>query len=117
MASDTIVLKLRVGNRFAALSAPGALPRREDMRGVAALHARESGNLDDAQLAAASAIAGTSRLVSITGPAGGGKTMLLRVARTGLELQRRRVILERSGGGDRGLPSHQCRLDHGVRSR
>jgi len=92
MASETVLLKLRVGNRFAGLAAPGALPRKEQMRAIARRHAGDRGELDDAQLAAASAIAGTSRLVSITGPAGSGKTTLLRVARDALTLQRRAVV-------------------------
>jgi len=93
MASETVLLKLRVGNRFAALAAPGALPKQEQMRALADRHAGEHGGLDDAQLAAASAIAGSSHLVSITGPAGSGKTTLLRVARDALRLQRRAVVL------------------------
>ncbi|WP_243077326.1 AAA family ATPase [Microbacterium sp. SS28] len=93
MASATVLLKLRVGNRFAGLAAPGALPQHEQMRELARRHAGERGALDDAQLAAASAIAGTGRLVSITGPAGSGKTTLLRVARDALALQRRTLIL------------------------
>jgi exodeoxyribonuclease V alpha subunit len=93
MASETVLLKLRVGNRFASLAAPGALPNQEQMHEIANRHAGERGGLDDAQLAAASAIAGTSRLVSVVGPAGSGKTTLLRVARDALRLQRRAVIL------------------------
>ncbi|GAA1983328.1 hypothetical protein GCM10009777_16470 [Microbacterium pumilum] len=93
MASETVLLKLRVGNRFAGLATPGALPREEQMREIARRHAGERGELDEAQLAAASAIAGMSRLVSITGPAGSGKTTLLRVARDALSLQRRAVVL------------------------
>lgn len=93
MASETVLLKLRVGNRFAGLAAPGALPCQEQMREIASRHAGEWGELDDAQMAAASAIAGTSGLVSITGPAGSGKTTLLRVARDALTLQRRVVVL------------------------
>ena len=58
MASETVLLKLRVGNRFAALAAPGALPNQEQMRELAASACGEQGGLDDAQLAAASAIAG-----------------------------------------------------------
>ncbi len=89
MASQTVLLKLRVGNRFARLAAPGALPQQEQMRELAR---RQGSMLDEAQLAAASAIAGTGRLVSITGPAGSGKTTLLRVARDALALQRRAVV-------------------------
>lgn len=93
MASETVLLKLRVGNRFAGLAAPGVLPNHAQMREIANRYAGERGALDDAQLAAASAIAGSSRLVSITGPAGSGKTTLLRVARDALRLQRRTMVL------------------------
>ena len=93
MASATVLLKLRVGNRFAGLATPGVLPQQEQMRELAARYAGEHGALDDAQLAAASVIAGTGRLVSITGPAGSGKTTLLRVAREALAQQRRALIV------------------------
>jgi exodeoxyribonuclease V alpha subunit len=93
MASDTVLLKLRVGNRFACLAAPGALPNQEQVRKIAALDVSDPSEFDDAHVAAASAIASTSRLVSVTGPAGSGKTTLLRIARNIIALQRRRVIL------------------------
>jgi energy-coupling factor transporter ATP-binding protein EcfA2 len=93
MATATVLLKLRVGNRFARLAAPGALPDQKQMRTIASRHAPDGGGLDDPQLAAASAIAGTGRLVSVTGPAGSGKTTLLRVARDALALQRRALVL------------------------
>lgn len=93
MASETVLLKLRVGNRFAGLAAPGALPRIEQMRAIASRHADERGDLDETQLAAASVIAGTGMVVSVTGPAGSGKTTLLRVARDALSFQRRAIVL------------------------
>lgn len=93
MASETVRLKLRVDNQFASLSGPGLLPNPAQMREIAIAHAGESGGLDDAQVTAASVIAGTGRLVSVTGPAGSGKTTLLRVARDALTLQRRRMVL------------------------
>ncbi len=49
--------------------------------------------LDIGQVEAAAAIAGTSRLVTITGPAGTGKTTLMLVARTVLEGQGRRMVV------------------------
>ena len=93
MAIETVRLKIRVDNWFAGLAAPGALPDYEQMRALAGRHAGDRSGLDEAQLAAASAIAATSCLVSVTGPAGSGKTTLLRVARDALELQRRAVLL------------------------
>lgn len=93
MASQTVLLKLRVGNHFASLAGRGLLPNPAQMRSIVTAHAGETGGLNGAQVAAASAIAGTSRLVSVTGPAGSGKTTLLRVARDALTLQHRRMVL------------------------
>lgn len=93
MAIETARLKSRVDNWFAGLAASGALPNHDQIRAIADRHAGERSGLDEAQLAAASAIAATSRLVSVTGPAGSGKTTLLRVARDALALQRRAVLL------------------------
>lgn len=125
MASGTVMLKLRVDNRFAGLATPGALPNQDQMRAIAWRHSGDGVHLDDAQLAAASAIAGTSRLVSVTGPAGSGKTALLRIARDALALQRRGVILvaptkkaaivaQREVGAAAGS-LHSLLADHGWR--
>jgi exodeoxyribonuclease V alpha subunit len=90
MAKSTVLLKMRVWNRFAELSANGALP---DLQQLTQLAARVSATIDSDQLAAAAAIAGTSRLVAIIGPAGSGKTTLLRVAADALLRQRRRLVV------------------------
>ncbi len=93
MATETVILKLKVGNVFAVLANPGLLPNLHDMHEIESTHAREHRGLDDTQFTAACAIAGTSGLVSVTGPAGSGKTTMLRVVRDALRLQRRNVIL------------------------
>ncbi|MEI5579506.1 AAA family ATPase, partial [Streptomyces brasiliscabiei] len=49
--------------------------------------------LDAGQAEAAGAIGGTDRLVTVTGPAGTGKTTMLRVARRLLENQGRRMVI------------------------
>lgn len=49
--------------------------------------------MDSSQLAAAGVIAGTDGLVAITGPAGAGKTTMLRVAYEGLRGQHRRILV------------------------
>lgn len=93
MAESTVRLKLRVGNRFMALSEPGRTPRRETI-GLVADHVLESGvSLDAGQTDAARAIAGSGRLVAVIGPAGAGKTTLLRVADSALDIQRRRMLV------------------------
>ncbi|WP_181059400.1 AAA family ATPase [Pseudoclavibacter sp. AY1H1] len=49
--------------------------------------------LDEQQTAAACAIAGSSRLVTVIGPAGAGKTTMLKVARASLSGQGRKVLI------------------------
>jgi nucleoside-triphosphatase THEP1 len=49
--------------------------------------------LDAGQVQAAAAIAGTNRLVTVTGPAGTGKTTLLLVARNVLDARGRRMVV------------------------
>ncbi len=49
--------------------------------------------LDASQTVAACAIAGTDGLVTVTGPAGAGKTTMLRVAFQSLTRQRRRMLV------------------------
>lgn len=60
---------------------------------VAADQLEEGTALDPGQVQAAGAIAGTNRLVTVTGPAGTGKTTLLRVARTVLETRGQRMLV------------------------
>ncbi len=94
MASATCQLKRDVAALFDMLSAgdagvdlaPGdvallvdATPRTPD--------------LADDQRVAVGAVAGTHRLVAVTGPAGTGKTTLLKVAKRALDLQRRRMVV------------------------
>lgn len=93
MASETVLLKLRLGNRLMGLAGPGSIPELDQMRQIADRVAGAVGVIDDTQLAAAAAIAGSSGLVTVTGPAGAGKTTLLRVARDALRLQGRRMVL------------------------
>ncbi|MDQ0615310.1 exodeoxyribonuclease V alpha subunit [Microbacterium sp. W4I4] len=52
-----------------------------------------AGGLDTSQQAAAGAVADVDRLVTVTGPAGTGKTTMLRVARAALEVQGRRLLI------------------------
>ena len=65
---------------------------RHELRQAAA-SPEDVDKLDASQLAAAGAIAGTGGLVAITGPAGAGKTTMLRVAHAGLRGQRRRMLV------------------------
>lgn len=92
MAAVTAGLKQDLARRFDDLSEPGMVVGARLIDQVAE---RTIGTLrlDSAQTEAAGAIAGTNRLVAIVGPAGTGKTSMLRVAKHALDLQRRRMIV------------------------
>ncbi len=78
MATETMRQKIRLVGQLDALAEPG----RTLLPGELRLHANdvEASRLDESQIAAACAIAGTNGLVAISGPAGTGKTTMLRVA-------------------------------------
>ncbi len=84
MASTTAALKVELAARFDALTCIGVTVDPHTIVGIASDVLAEGLSLDDRQVAAASAIAGTDRLVSVTGPAGAGKTTMLRVANRAL---------------------------------
>ena len=91
MATETVRAKVRLAGLLDVLAQPGRslLPRElhrfapnEDLSG-----------LDASQSVAACAIAGTDGLVTVTGPAGAGKTTMLRGAFAALKSQRRRMLV------------------------
>lgn len=90
MASDTLRLKMRLTGRLDALATPGTRIPREH---VNAITARLSTTLASAQIDGVAAVAGTDVLVTVVGPAGAGKTTMLRVALAELTMQRRRMIV------------------------
>lgn len=92
MAERTVILKLCVANLFAALSAPGRMPSAE---AVAALGrgVDPTAPLTPGQNDAVAAIVGSDRLVTVVGPAGAGKTTILKVAVRGLSAQQRRMVV------------------------
>ena len=93
MASTTAALKVELAARFDELTKPG---KRVDANSVVSIVGQvlpQGGSLDDRQVAAAAAIAGTDRLVSVTGPAGAGKTTMLRVAKGALACRGYRMIV------------------------
>jgi predicted transcriptional regulator len=92
MATATVRLKVRLAGRLDALATPGRSLLPQEMRHSAAT-AEDVDQLDTSQLAAAGAIAGTGGLIAITGPAGAGKTTMLRVAHEGLRGQGRRMLV------------------------
>jgi len=93
MASSTARLKVELAARFEAMTRAGESLRRSTILDIADRVLDTELSLDEGQAAAAAAIAGTDRLVSVTGPAGAGKTTMLRVARFALELQRRQLVV------------------------
>lgn len=92
MATETMRLKIRLAGRLDALASPGRSLLPAEL-GRAAVSIEGVDALDASQLAAAGAIAGTGGLVAVTGPAGAGKTTMLRVAHAGLVGQRRRMLV------------------------
>ncbi|MCD1269757.1 AAA family ATPase [Microbacterium sp. MEC084] len=93
MASSTARLKVELAARFDALTRAGEPFRRAGVTGIADAILDAGVSLDEGQITAASAIAGTDRLVSVAGPAGAGKTTMLRVARIALAQQRRQFVV------------------------
>ncbi|MDT0143217.1 AAA family ATPase [Microbacterium sp. PRC9] len=93
MAATTAALKLEIAARLEALTRAGIPVDESEITGAASGVLRDAAELDSLQVRAAAAIAGTDRLVSITGPAGAGKTTMLRVARSVLARQGRRMVV------------------------
>ncbi|WP_342666927.1 AAA family ATPase [Microbacterium trichothecenolyticum] len=93
MASATAALKVELAARLDALAHAGAPAAEGEVVATAGEVLREGVTLDRQQVAAAAAIAGTDRLVSVTGPAGAGKTTMLRVAKSALARRGRRMVV------------------------
>ena len=92
MAVSTASLKATLAQKVEAISNPGTMLGREEVATIA--HAMEPGRaLDGAQLAGAAAIGGTSRNVAISGPAGTGKTTMLKVAGAALRIRGHKMIV------------------------
>ncbi|WP_282837571.1 AAA family ATPase [Microbacterium flavum] len=92
MTPQTALLKLELAERFDRLNIAGINISDDVLARVAATTLPGVG-LDPGQIEAAAAIAGTNRLVAVTGPAGAGKTTMLRLANEALRLQHRRMIV------------------------
>lgn len=92
MAERTVILKLRVAALFARLSTPGRVPTHDAVVALARALQPETA-LTGGQLEAVAALVGTDRLVTVTGPAGAGKTTILKIASHGLAAQQRRMIV------------------------
>lgn len=125
MASSTARLKVELAARFDALTRLGEPFRRATVVDIADAILDAEVTLDEGQVGAASAIAGTDRLVTVTGPAGAGKTTMLRVARIALAQQRRQLVVvaptKKAASvagreiGATALSLHALLVDHGWR--
>lgn len=125
MSLPTAQDKLDLAARFDRINEPGQEISVAVVDECAAEILDEESTLDVGQAQAASAIAGTSRLVTVTGPAGTGKTTLLRVARRVHQQQRRRMIVVAPtrkaatvAGREIGAAAsslHALLVDHGYR--
>lgn len=93
MAVSTAGLKLSVVERLEQLVRPGIAVDTATVAQVAGQVLAAGRTLDAGQSAAAGAIAGTDRLVTVTGPAGTGKTTMLTVVRQMLAGQGRKLVI------------------------
>ncbi|WP_460568980.1 AAA family ATPase [Humibacter soli] len=92
VATQTAITKATLANRLELLPTTGDPVPTAAMTQIAAVVSPDK-ELDGGQVAGASMIAGTGRLVTITGAAGTGKTTMLKVAAAALHLQGRRMVV------------------------
>ncbi len=90
MATETVRAKVRMAGRLDVLARAGRSLLPNELRRLAP-NGRSA--LDASQSVAACAIAGTDGLVTVTGPAGAGKTTMLRAVFAALTSQRRRLLV------------------------
>ncbi|WP_439593073.1 AAA family ATPase [Microbacterium sp.] len=124
MSSETVRAKIRLAGLLDALAQPGGTEPRAVIRRLAA-RVVGAKTLDDAQVAAARAIAGDDRLVTVTGPAGAGKTTMLRVAHAAVARRGGRMVVVAPTKkaatvaareiGTSASSIHALLLDHGYR--
>lgn len=91
MATETVRAKVRLAGRLDVLAQPGRSLLPDELGRLAPT--ADLSALDASQSVAACAIAGTDGLVTVTGPAGTGKTTMLRAAFAALTSQRRRLLV------------------------
>ncbi|HRP99117.1 MAG TPA: AAA family ATPase, partial [Terrimesophilobacter sp.] len=125
MSLPTAQGKLDLAARFDRLNEPGRNVPVDAVDRIATEELEAGTVLDPGQRHAAAAVAGTSRLVTVTGPAGTGKTTLLKVAGRALRDQRRNIILVAPtrkaatvAGSEIGTAAsslHALLVDHGYR--
>jgi exodeoxyribonuclease V alpha subunit len=92
MAVSTATLKATLANKVDVLSAPGQILDTEVVAAIGRAIVPDR-TLDYEQLAGTAAIGGNSRNVVISGPAGTGKTTMLKVAGAALRRRGRNMII------------------------
>jgi hypothetical protein len=92
MAVSTATLKATLAQKVDSLSAPGQILDTAQVAAVGQAIEPDR-TLDEGQLAGAAAIGGTSRNVVIAGPAGTGKTTMLKVAGAALRRRGHKMII------------------------
>lgn len=93
MLADTATLKRDVEEGVRAHAKTGRNVATSIIDKLASNKKLAEHGLDERQTLAASAIAGSSRLVTVIGPAGAGKTTMLKVARASLSGQGRKTFI------------------------
>lgn len=93
LSNHTATLKRDVERRMVELASPGRSLTEEAVSRAERAFLPACRSLDEGQRAAAAALAGSDRLVTVTGPAGTGKTTMLRVACDLLRRNGRRPLL------------------------
>lgn len=91
LATETVRAKVSLSGRLDVLAHPGRSLLPNELRRLAPHE--DLSALDTSQRVAACAIAGTDGLVTVTGPAGTGKTTMLRAAFAALTSQRRSMLV------------------------
>lgn len=91
MATETVRAKVRLAGLLDALARQGRSLLPGELHRLA--RNADLSMMDASQGVAACAIAGTDGLVTVTGPAGAGKTTMLRAAFAALTSQRRRMLV------------------------
>nr|WP_243847307.1 AAA family ATPase [Microbacterium ulmi] len=91
MATETVRAKVRLAGRLDVLAQPGRSLLPSELHRFAPNE--DLLELDASQSVAASAVAGTDGLVTVTGSAGAGKTTMLRATFAALTSQQRRMLV------------------------
>jgi len=93
LSTDAAKIKTDLADRLDVLASPGARLADETVTQIGGDVLDEGKSLNAGQVESAAIIAGTDRLVTVTGPAGAGKTTMLAVAAEALRRHGREVVI------------------------